>query len=99
MSLRGNALQAGIYGRLAGYSALTTALSGAFIYDHVPQASAAPYVLIGEDTLIGDDTKTANGWDGTLTIHVWDFEKAGRKSIKALMGYIYGALHRQEAHI
>ena len=41
------------------------------------------------------------GEDGqaTLTIHCWDFEKAGRKSVKAIMSAIYDALHRQEASI
>jgi hypothetical protein len=68
-----NALQAGIYTRLVGYSALTTALGGSKVYDHVPQNTSAPYVLIGEDTIVEADTKTSNGWDCTLTIHVWEF--------------------------
>lgn len=94
-----NALQAGIYARLTGYSALTTALGGSKVYDHVPQNTAAPYVMIGEDTMIEADTKTENGWEVTLTIHCWDFEKAGRKSIKTIMGHIFDALHNQEASI
>lgn len=94
-----NALQAAIYTRLTGYSALTTALGGAKVYDHVPQDTAAPYVVIGDDTLVESDTKTANGWEATITIHCWDFATAGRMCIKTLMGHIFDALHRQESNI
>lgn len=94
-----NALQAGIYTRLTGYSALTTALGGSYVYDHVPQGQAAPYVVIGEDTLTDWDTKSKNGWEGTVTIHVWDFEKKGRKSVKTLLSHIHDALHQQESNI
>jgi hypothetical protein len=94
-----NALQAAIYTRLTGYSALTTALGGQKVYDHVPQGTAAPYVVIGDDTLTEWDTKSKNGWECTITIHVWDFEKAGRKSVKTLLSHIFAALHRQETNI
>jgi len=94
-----NAIQAGIYTRLTGYTALTTVLGGSKVYDHVPQGTAAPYVVIGEDTAVEFDTKTSNGWETTLTIHCWDFEAAGRKSVKTIMGHIYDALHKNEANI
>lgn len=94
-----NALQAGVYARLAGYSALTTALGGAKVYDHVPQGTAAPYVVIGEDTLADSDTKSNSRWDCTLTVHCWDYEKAGRKSVKALLSHVHDALHRQQANV
>lgn len=92
-------LQKGIYTRLTGYSALTTALGGNFVYDLVPQGQDAPYVVIGDDTAIDSDTKSNNGWEVTLTIHCWDFEKAGRKSVKTLMGHIYDALHKAEPYV
>jgi len=94
-----NALQAAIYTRLTGYAALTTALGGSKVYDHVPQDTPAPYVVIGDDISIPSDTKTSNGWEVTLTIHCFDFEKAGRKSVKTLMGHIYDALHKSETNI
>jgi hypothetical protein len=99
-----NALQAGIYSRLTGYSALTAALGQDAqgrekVYDHVPQGVTAPFVVIGEDTLSDWDTKSKAGWEATVTIHVWDFEKAGRKSVKTLLGHIHDALHQQEANI
>jgi hypothetical protein len=94
-----NALQAALYTRLTGYSALTTALGGSKVYDHVPQGQSAPYVVIGDDTLSEGDTKSKDGWECTVTIHVWDFAKAGRKSVKALLSHIHDALHQQEASI
>lgn len=99
MSAPDNALQAGIYTRLTGYSALTTALGGRFIYDFVPQDASPPYVVIGDDTASDWDTKSKNGWEFTVTIHCWDFEKAGRKSVKTLLGHIHDALHQKEANI
>jgi hypothetical protein len=94
-----NALQAAVYARLTNYAPLRQALGGQKVYDFVQPKLEAPYVVIGDDTLGDFSTKTENGWDCTLTIHAWDFEKAGRKSVKALLGHIYDALHRQEASV
>lgn len=95
-----NALQTGIYNRLAGYSALTALLhTTTSIFDHVPQGEDAPYVVIGDDTAVDSDTKTNNGWEFTITVHCWDFEAAGRRSVKTLMGHIYDALHKSESNI
>lgn len=99
MSTPNNALQAAIYTRLTGFAALTALIGANKVYDHVPQTAAAPYVVIGDDTAADWSTKTTNGWDVTITIHVWDFEKAGRKSVKAILSAIYDALHRQEDNI
>ena len=88
----GNAVQAAIYQRLKG-------VLGVGVYDFLPSEILPPYVAIGDDTLVTSDTKTGNGWEATLTIHAWDFEKAGRKSVKAILGKIYDALHRQESQV
>ncbi|WP_020474240.1 DUF3168 domain-containing protein [Zavarzinella formosa] len=96
MSSPDNALQKGVYDRLVGYSPLTTALGGPKVYDHVPQGTDAPYVVIGDDTALDWDTKDKAGWEFTLTVHCWDFAASGRKSVKALLGFIYDALHQQE---
>lgn len=91
-----NALQAAVYQRLAGYAPLAAALGGPKVYDFVAPELVAPYVVIGEDTLTAWDTKTNAGWDCTLTLHCWDARAAGRKSVKALLGLVHDALHRQE---
>ncbi|CAN5263267.1 hypothetical protein BH10PLA2_BH10PLA2_00650 [soil metagenome] len=98
MGTPSNPLQAAIYTRLTGYAALSALATGG-IYDFVPEDAVPPYVVIGDDTAIDWGTKTANGWDTTVTIHCWDFEKAGRKSVKAILSAIYDALHRQETNI
>lgn len=94
-----NALQSAIFSRLTRYAPLTAALGGPKVFDFVPANLAAPFVVIGEDTLGDASTKTENGWDCTLTVHAWDFEKAGRKSVKTLLGHVYDALHRQESAV
>lgn len=95
MGTPANALQAAVYARLTGYAPLA-ALVGASVFDFVPGEAQPPYVLIGDDTAIDWSTKTVNGWQATLTVHCWDYEKAGRKSVKAIMSAVYDALHRQE---
>ncbi len=94
-----NALQAGIYARLTGYSALTSVLGAGKVFDHVPQDTSAPYVRIEDVTLNDSDTKTSNGWEAIITISCWDFEKAGKKSAQTIMGHIYDALHKSESSI
>lgn len=93
------AAQQGIYTRLAAYTALTDVLGAVKVYDHVPQGTDAPYVVIGDDSTSELDTKTENGWDISLFIHCWDFKKSGRKSVKTLMSHVYDALHKAESSI
>jgi len=42
------------------------------IYDGAPQDSAFPYVVIGEDTVKPNDTKTEDGAEVMITIDTWD---------------------------
>lgn len=79
------------------YSALDSALSVP-VYDDVPDNAAAPYVVIGADTLVAFDTDDGSGFEATLTIHSWSVYR-GRKEIKELQGAIYDALHRAELSI
>ena len=69
------------------------------MFDFVPEEAQPPFVVIGDDTASDWSTKTVNGWDATLTIHCWDFEKAGRKLVKTILSAIYDALHDQDANI
>lgn len=94
-----NALQAGLYARLSGYAALTALIGGNKVYDFVPESAQPPYVVIGDDTATDWDTKSKHGWEFTVTVHCWDFERAGRKSVKAILGAIFDALHQQEANV
>ena len=71
-----------------------TGLSGAnvSVYDDVPQQTAYPYVQIGEETTSNNGTKTLDGNEHTLTIHVWS-QYRGRGEIKTIMKSVYDLLH------
>jgi hypothetical protein len=56
-------LQKAIFGRLATISCP--------VHDAVPQSSSFPYVTIGEDTATDWSSKTTNGQETTVTLHVW----------------------------
>jgi hypothetical protein len=94
-----NAFQAGIYSRLTGYAPLTAVIGSNKVFDFVPQKTTPPYIMIGDDAVSYDDTKSNNGWELTFTLHCWDYEVAGRKSVKTIMSHIYDALHNQQAAI
>ena len=78
-------------------TALYTTLSaaGLTVFDAVPDNyESFPYVTIGEDSLVQWDTKTINGFDASVTIHVWSRE-SGRKEAKLIQAQIYAALHNK----
>lgn len=41
------------------------------VYDAVPQGASFPYVTLGEDTAIDWSSKTTDGQETTVTLHVW----------------------------
>lgn len=65
------------------------------VYDDVPDNAAAPYVVIGDDTLIEFDSDGISGFEATVTIHTWSTYR-GKKQIKEMQGAIYDLLHRAE---
>lgn len=82
--------------------AIFAALNGAVgvpVYDEAPLGAATPYVQIGDDAYVQDDTHEAGGrgWTGIIGIEVWDALTAGRSGIKALLDVIDGLLHGNEA--
>lgn len=91
MTLAVNALQKAIYTRLT--SQLSTP-----VYNHVPQASAFPYVVIGEKTSAPWRGKTDDGQECTITLHVWS-NAAGDKECADILVSLYAALDRQEANV
>jgi hypothetical protein len=80
-------IQAAIFARVSAIGYPT--------FDHVPQDSVFPYVVIGDDTSIPWDTSDSLGSETTCTIHVWSRHR-GRKEAKEIMRTIYEALHRAE---
>ncbi|WP_448208483.1 DUF3168 domain-containing protein [Azospirillum sp. sgz302134] len=77
----------------AVYDALAGAL-GVPVYDDVPQGAAMPYVAIGDSTIAPASTKTDDGEEHSLTLHVWS-QYAGRREVKELLGAIKAALHNR----
>jgi hypothetical protein len=82
-----SAIQSAVFARL---SALSTP-----VFDHVPQKTEYPYIVIGDDTSIPWDTDTSVGTETTCTIHVWSRQR-GRKEVKGIMDAIYTRMNRAE---
>ncbi len=91
MSLHSWELQKAIFAKLNGN---VDGLDGANIpvYDDVPQQSNYPYVQMGEETSVNNGTKTLDGVEHTLTMHIWS-QYRGRREIKTIMKSVYDLLH------
>ena len=83
MSLHGFALQQSVFTTITGGT--LTDVDGTSItskvFDDVPEGTAYPYVVIGEETAIPMGAKDVDAHEHTLTIHVWS-QYRGRKEIK-----------------
>ena len=75
------------------YTRLTSALTPVPVYDYVPQDEAPPFVVIGEDTALPADTKTYNGVEHSLQVHIYS-DKRGLSEVKGYMATIYDDLQR-----
>jgi hypothetical protein len=81
--------------------AVFTILTGALdvpVFDHVPQDTKYPYIVVGDDTSVPWDTDDSTGTESTVTIHAWS-QYRGRAEVKDLLAQIYDALHRQDIAI
>ncbi len=89
------AVQQAIFAAL-GASAALKALIGdpVRLYDHVPESPTFPYVVIGESFFGQWDTKSFDGMDQDIVLHVWSRYR-GRKEAKQIMGAIHDALNKQ----
>ncbi len=93
MALHSFALQQTIFNALDGATINGVdgnAITG--VFDDVPENTAYPYVVIGEETATNIDTKDKDAHEHTLTIHVWS-QYRGRKEIKNIMSSVYTTLH------
>lgn len=87
-------VQAGVFTRLTGVSALTSLLANGAgsVLDHVPAGTAFPYVVIGETSSQPLDSQEVSGNDVTLTLHTYS-RGSGMQQVKHIMSAIYDALH------
>ena len=87
-------LQKAIYTALRADSSLRTLISNPVrVFDHVPQKTAFPYILIGEAATEDWDTVTTDGMDITITIHTWSRYR-GMKETKQIMEAILNVLDK-----
>ena len=97
MALHSFPLQQSIFTKLT--SSTLTDVNGTSItskvFDDVPEGTAYPYLVIGEETATNIDTKDKEAHEHTLTFHVWS-QYRGRKEIKNIMSQIYTALHNSD---
>ena len=90
------ALQQAVHTALTGDATLKTLIGDpARVYDHVPQDTAFPYVVIGEATSIPGEAeaKGQDMFEQTLTIHTWS-EYWGFSEVKRIMTAIVDVLDR-----
>lgn len=90
MSIGQFPLQQAIYSAL-NVDAITSTLSCA-VLDDVPSNQAYPFIRLGEDTAIDYDTKTLQGGEFTIELHIWSQYK-GSKECKQIMDKVHDLLH------
>lgn len=92
-------LHQAIYTRLAGYTALTSKVVG--IYSQVPQPddaqldSAFPYVTFGIPSAQPFDTKTHDGLNAVIQVHIWTRTNSDLVR-RAINDAVYDALHKYD---
>ncbi len=78
------------------FDALTAALTGTDVLDHVPEKTNKPYVTIGD--IETDEWGCKNSEDGTehvVTVECFADGARGRKQVRLMQRAIYDALHHQ----
>jgi len=93
MSIHSFELQKSVFSALNGGSITDhagTAIAG--VFDDVPEGTAYPYVLVGEETLSDNSSKDKDIFEHTLTIHIWS-QYRGRRDIKVIMKQVHDLLH------
>jgi hypothetical protein len=94
-TLRGDAPLAAI---LAEHSYSSASPVPPAVYEYVEQPVAAeaddafPYVVVGDTTGAEFDTDDTNGQEHTVTLHVWDRYRGGKRA-RQVADALYNALH------
>lgn len=92
-------LQQAVFTRLAGFTALTSQLSGQGIYSRVPQqdesedAAFFPYVTFDFPSTLPWDTDDTAGAQAILRVHVWSRSQSSLVLSRA-MDSVYDCLNR-----
>lgn len=93
-------VQRGVYEVLGADQDLISILAAGAdgIYDHVPQNSDFPYVVLGEARAAAFDSMDSSGMDQVISLRVFSRYK-GMKEVKDAMSAIYAALHDTDIQI
>ena len=91
MTIAQFALQSKIFNTLNTDNTLTSTL-GANVFDDVPEETAFPLVVLGEDTTVDFSTKDLIGSETTINIDVFSRYR-GSKETKNIMDRIHTLLH------
>lgn len=93
MSIHSFELQKSVFGVLNSANitdAAGSAITG--VFDDVPEGTAYPYIVVGEESSNNVSTKSLDMHEHTLTIHTWS-QYRGLKEIKVIMKQIYDNLN------
>jgi len=90
----GLALQQAVFAVLSADAGLAALLGGARIYDHVPRATDAPYVHLGEMTVRDNSTATETGAEIRFSVVAWSRE-SGRGQALEIAQSVIALLHDQ----
>lgn len=91
MSLHSWPLQQAVFSTLDG-SVTGIDSASVSVFDDVPEGTTYPYVVLGEETASNFGSKSLDGAEHTLTLHVWS-QYRGRREIKEIMQSVYSLLH------
>lgn len=89
-------LQQVLYQTLSGDSALSALVTG--VFDHVPQATAYPFVTLGEASIRDWSNLENAGTEQQITLRVWSRE-AGRKEAADIMERIVAVLQNADLSV
>lgn len=80
-------LQASVYKALVQDSEILTTLDGAKIFDHVPDRTSPPYIVLGRSTSSDWSTSTETGEAIVFIVHTWS-KSASRSENNTLQNLI-----------
>jgi hypothetical protein len=85
-------LQKAIYSALRANIDLVAALGGIKVFDHNPEKSEFPYIVLGRATSSDWSTSTEGGNEHFLTVHIWS-SHAARQEVYSIQQLVKDSLH------
>lgn len=75
-------IQKTIYSMLKSDTSLMSKIKG--VFDDVPDNQAFPYIVIGDATEVPANTFGQNGYEATVTLHIWSRYKGFAEALQIL---------------